>query len=62
MGEAKRRGTYEERLAAAIARKEKEASVKREILARRPSPKLSKNTAVIATLLAIGALSASRGI
>jgi hypothetical protein len=62
MGEAKRRGTYEKRLAMAITRKEKEASLKRELLARSPSPKLSKNTAAIATLLAIGALSASQGI
>ena len=41
MGQAKLRGTFEERKAAAIVRNEKERAARKEILARRPPPKLS---------------------
>jgi hypothetical protein len=41
MGQAKLRGTFEDRKAAAIVRNGKERAARKEILARRPSPKLS---------------------
>ena len=55
MGQAKLRGTFEERKAAAIVRNEKERAARKEILARRPSPKLShREMAYLVTCEALG--------
>ena len=47
MGQAKSRGTFSERKAAAIERDEKARAVRAEIIARGPSPKLSKGAAMV---------------
>jgi len=46
MGQAKQRGTFEERKAAAVDRDRKLAEARAEIKRRRPSPKLSRTATV----------------
>lgn len=50
MGESKRRGTYEQRKAAAEEREAKQRMLQREIDLRKPSP---KHTALMTTLLGL---------
>lgn len=50
MGEANRRGTYEERKAAAIERDSKIMQARAEIERRKPSPKYTRLMATIAGL------------
>lgn len=52
MGEASRRGTFEERKASAIKRDIAARIIQLEIERRRPSPKLSKRAGLLAILLA----------
>jgi hypothetical protein len=47
MGQAKSRGTFSERKAAAVERDKKARAVRAEIIAPRPSPKLSKGAAMV---------------
>ena len=55
MGQAKSRGTFSERKAAAIERDKKARAVRAEIIARRPSPKLSKGAAIAMVMAVSGA-------
>jgi hypothetical protein len=50
MGQAKRRGTYEQRKAAAEERSRKELMVKAQLLQRRPSPEHVALMGMIAAL------------
>jgi len=52
MGQAKQRGTYEERKKLAIEKEAKEHAAWSEIQRRKPSTKLSKTTAMVMSALA----------
>ena len=51
MGEAKRRGTFEQRKNLAVARDEQVMAVKREIYTRRPSTKHIQLMAMVAGII-----------
>lgn len=53
MGQAKQRGTFEERRASAVDRRARELALQQELMRRRPSPKHTKHMALLAAMVAI---------
>lgn len=53
MGQAKQRGTFEERRASAVDRRARELALQQELMRRRPSPKHTKQMALLASMMAI---------
>jgi len=56
MGQAKQRGSYEERRAKAIDRRAREIALQQELMRRRPSPKHTRTMALLAAMVAIRGL------
>lgn len=53
MGQAKQRGSYEERRASAVDRRARELALQQELMRRRPSPKHTKQMALLASMMVI---------
>lgn len=51
MGQAKARGSFEERKAEAVKKKAEQDRIRREIAKRRPSPKISKEGMVLNAII-----------
>ena len=53
MVQAKQRGSYEERRASAVGRRVRELALQQELMRRRPSPKHTKQMALLASMMVI---------